>query len=64
MGLKKEEIISPKTVEALMAEQENFTFQQLRICGNFQNKKPYEPPVDVSALETPSLNNQTQGRPV
>lgn len=61
MGLKKEEIIRSKTVEALMAEQENFTFQQLRSCGNFQNKKSYEPPVHVSALETPSINKQTQG---
>lgn len=64
MGLKKEEIIRPKTVEAQMAEQENFTFQQLRFCGNFQNKKCYEPPVHLSALETLSVNKQTQGHPV
>lgn len=64
MGLKKEEIISPKTVEALRAEQENFNFQQLRFCGSFQNKKSYEPPVHISALWKPSLNKQTQGHPV
>lgn len=58
MRLKKEEI-SPKTVETLMAEQENFTFQQLKVCGNFWNKKSHDPPVLVSALETPRLNKQT-----